>query len=294
MWNSNKRGPIMHKKTVQELEKAALEIRKGLLEICSKEIIHIGGDLSLADIMTVLWQYQIRYDPKNIRDEKRDRFVLSKGHASAVMCLNQAAIGCFPKEDVIGEYASDSGRFSMHSCNLVNPYVEVSTGSLGHGFPIACGMAQALRMKNNRNSRVYVVMGDGEQSEGSVWEAAINSIHYRLGNLVAIIDGNELEADGRIDELTALGNIAEKYESFGWRVKELDGNDISALVYEFDALPDADSEIPTLFMCHTIKGKGVAFMEKEHRWHTGKITDKQKNDAIAELEQAFCRKWGLL
>nr|MCR5374836.1 transketolase [Lachnospiraceae bacterium] len=121
--------------TIQELEKAALEIRINLLKLCNKEAIHIGGDLSGADVMTVLWQYQMNYDPKNINDENRDRFVLSKGHASAVTSFNQAAIGCFTAENVIAEYATDGGRFSMHSCNLINPYVEISTGSLGHGMP---------------------------------------------------------------------------------------------------------------------------------------------------------------
>jgi transketolase len=282
----------MHKNTVWELEKAALEIRKNLLELCSREVIHIGGDLSVADIMTVLWQYQIHYDPKNCRDENRDRFVLSKGHASAVVSFNQAAAGCFDKKDVFREYARDNGRFSMHSCNLVNPYIEVSTGSLGHGFPVACGIAQALKMKENRQSRVYVVMGDGEQSEGSIWEAALNSVHFKLGNLVAIIDANGLEADGRIEDLTALGDLAEKYRCFGWRVRELDGHDMAALVREFDALPGADSEIPTVFVCHTIKGKGVPFMENQSQWHTGKITKKQKETAFCELNAAFRRKWG--
>lgn len=144
--------------TVSELEGAALEIRKNLLKLCSKEVIHIGGDLSVADIMTVLWQYQMNYNPNNPKDENRDRFVLSKGHASAVTSFNQAAVGCFTTADVIKEYATDGGRFSMHSCDLVNPFIEVSTGSLGHGFPVACGIASALKLKQNRTSRVYVVM----------------------------------------------------------------------------------------------------------------------------------------
>ena len=159
---------------IKLLEKAALEIRKNLIKLCSIQSIHIGGDLSITDVMTVLWQYQMKYDPENIYDETRDRFILSKGHASAVTSFNQAAIGCFSANDVINEYATDGGRFSMHSCNLVNPYVEVSTGSLGHGFPVACGVAAALRLKKNYKSRVYVIMGDGEQSEGSIWEETDN------------------------------------------------------------------------------------------------------------------------
>ena len=200
-------------KQIAKLYKAAAQIRRWLLKLCNTQAIHIGGDLSSTDFMTVLWQYQMKYDPKNPQDEMRDRFILSKGHASAVTSFNQAAIGCFDANDVIKEYATDGGRFSMHSCNLVNPFVEVSTGSLGHGFPVACGIAAALRLKRNNTSRVYVVMGDGEQSEGSIWEAAMNAVHYHLGNLVALIDWNGLEADGTLDQITGLGNLAEKYRS---------------------------------------------------------------------------------
>ena len=269
--------------SVRELEDAALEIRRNLVKLCNREAIHIGGDLSITDVMTVLWQYQMNYNPKDVDDETRDRFVLSKGHASAVTSFNQAAIGCFETNEVIREYATDEGRFSMHSCNLVNPYVEVSTGSLGLGFPVACGMAAGLRLKGNRTSRVYVIMGDGEQSEGSVWEAAMHAAHCRLGNLVAIVDNNELEADGTIDEITGLGDIAAKYRVFGWNVREFDGNNIAEIKRQFDALPPADSDQPTIFICHTVKGKGVSFMENQLRWHAGKLSDALYEQAMREL-----------
>lgn len=271
--------------TVEGLRQAALAIRKDLLELCSLQTIHIGGDLSVTDVMTVLWQYQMHYDPQDIHAEDRDRFVLSKGHASAVTSFNQAAIGCFDREDVLREYATDGGRFSMHSCRLVNPFVEVSTGSLGHGFPVACGMAAGLRLKHNDTSRVYVVMGDGEQSEGSVWEAAMNAAHLKLGNLVAIIDLNGLEADGSIYELTGLDSVAEKYRSFGWRVCEFDGHDIAEIKRQFDSLPPASSETPTVFVCHTVKGKGVPFMEDQPRWHAGRITREQYAEALRILDE---------
>lgn len=279
------------KLTVRELEQSALTIRKNLLRLCTKEVIHIGGDLSIADVMSVLWLYQMKYNPANPKDESRDRFVLSKGHASAVTSFCQAALGCFSADDVFAEYAQDGGRFSMHSCNLVNPFVEVSTGSLGHGFPVACGMAAGLRLKGNKTSRVYTVMGDGEQSEGSVWEAAMNAAHYKLGNLVSIIDCNGLEADGTIDEITALGDIAKKYRAFGWNVIELDGNNIAEIKAAFDGLPSADSEIPTVLVCHTVKGKGVPFMENQVRWHAGKITQKQYDECAVLLERQFGEKW---
>lgn len=279
------------KKSVKDLDRAALEIRKNLLRLCNKEVIHIGGDLSITDVMTVLWQYQMKYNPNNLKDESRDRFILSKGHASAVTSFNQAAIGCFSAEDVISEYATDEGRFSMHSCNLVNPYVEVSTGSLGHGMPVACGIAAGLRLKGNNTSRVYTVMGDGEQSEGSIWEAIINASHYRLGNLVAIVDFNGLEADGSINEVTGLGDIANKYRAFDWNVIEINGNNIYEIKEAFDSLPHPSSNRPTVIIAHTIKGKGVDFMENQVRWHAGKISDEQLKDIIDKLQTEYERRW---
>lgn len=279
--------------TLQELEKAALDIRVNLLRLCNKEVIHIGGDLSITDVMTVLWQYQMKYNPADPKDESRDRFVLSKGHASAVTSFNQAAIGCFSTKDVINEYATDQGRFSMHSCNLVNPYVEVSTGSLGHGLPIACGIAAALRVKGNNTSRVYTVMGDGEQSEGSIWESVMNAYHYQLGNLVAVVDNNGLEADGGLNDITGLNDIAEKYKSFGWNVVEIDGNSVEQIKNAFDYLPSPTSLIPTVIVAHTTKGKGVPFMENNNRWHAGKITDEQLQDAINHLNQEYESRWDI-
>ena len=277
--------------TIKDLEKSALEIRKALLELAAVQVIHIGGDLSITDVMTALWQYKIKYDPANPSWEQRDRFVLSKGHASAVTSFNQAAIGCFDKQDVINEYASDGGRFSMHSCNLVNPFVDVSTGSLGHGLPIALGIASGLRLKCNMTSRVYVVMGDAEQSEGSVWEAAMNAVHHKLGNIIAMIDANGLGGDNELIESTSLGNIAEKYRTFGWNVIELNGNDMTEIKNSFDALPPADSNVPTALICHTIKGKGVPFMENQVRWHCGKISEEERDNSVSLLQQSYDMKW---
>jgi len=276
---------------IKELERAALEIRKKLLKLCTMQVIHIGGDLSVTDVMTVLWQYQMKYNPKEPNFEKRDRFVLSKGHASAVTSFNQAAIGCFSAEEIYREYAMDEGRFSMHSCSLVNPYVDVSTGSLGHGMPIACGIAAGMRIAGNKENRVYTVMGDGEQAEGSIWEAAMNAVHYKLGNLVAILDFNRLEADGALEEITALGNIADKYRTFGWNVVEIEGHNIEMIKNAFDSLPSPDSDIPTILVCHTVKGKGVDFMENSARWHAGKITLEQYEESICKLEVNFQNKW---
>ncbi len=278
-------------KTVCELELAALKIRKNLLDLAAIQNIHIGGDLSIADVMTVLWQYQMEYDASNPKWEHRDRFILSKGHSSAVTALNQAAIGCFGVDDVMSEYATDEGRFSMHPCNLINPYVEMSTGSLGHGMPIATGMAAALRIKNNYSNRVYTIMGDGEQAEGSIWEAVMCAALHKLGNLVAILDYNKIEGDGFIRDISGLGDIADKYRIYGWLVYEIDGNDISEVKNVFDKLPPADGDKPILIACHTIKGKGVDYMENQIKWHTGKLTKEQSEEAKKRLEDNYEKKW---
>ena len=289
---SRKRGPS-GKELIRSLEKAALEIRKNLLTLCEQQVIHIGGDLSVADVMTVLWQYQMKYDPNDPKNEARDRFVLSKGHAAAVTSFNQAAIGCYDTADIFREYAGDNGRFAMHSCNLINPHVEVSTGSLGHGLPVAAGMAQGLKLKGNTQSRVYVVMGDGEQSEGSMWEAIMNAVHYKLGNLIGILDCNGLGFDGTIGEITALGDIADKYRTFGWNVTEVDGHDVGALVDAFDRLPPAGFDKPTLIVCHTVKGHGVDYMENQVKWHAGRLSPENRDAAIRQLEKAYEQKWGV-
>ncbi len=279
---------------VKEIEKASLEIRKKLLNLVTQHVMHIGGDLSVTDVMTVLWQYKITYDVNNPKWEQRDRFVLSKGHAAAVTSYNQAAIGCYDHEDINREYASDNGRFAMHSCNLVNPHVEVSTGSLGHGLPVGAGIAAGLKLKENKSSRVYVVMGDAEQSEGSIWEAVMNAKHQKLGNLIGIIDENKLGFDGTLEEISGLTDIAKKYRAFGWNTVEVDGHDVQKLIEVFDKLPDASSDIPTVIICKTVKGKGVDFMENNVNWHAGKLSEENRDEAIKQLEQSFAMKWGEL
>lgn len=282
----------MKKKTIKELEAAATSIRTDLLELATKEVMHIGGDLSITDVVTVLWQYQMQYDPGNPEWEERDRFILSKGHASAVASFNQAAIGCFEREEVLETYAKDGSRFSMHACNLINPYVDFSTGSLGHGMPVALGMAAGLRLKGNYKSRVYVIMGDGEQSEGSVWEGVMNAVFHRLGNLVVFIDHNRIGGDAPLTESTSLGDIAGKYKAFGWKTEELDGHNIEEIKYHLDRLPAADSDKPIVFICNTVKGKGVSFMENNAKWHCGAITMEQFNELSDKLRKEYKNKWG--
>lgn len=280
------------RETVKRLEKAALQTRLWLLELCHKGKIHIGGDMSCCDLMTLIWQHLMRYDVQNPKWEERDRFVLSKGHAAAVTSFSQAAIGCYAVEDIFAEYATNFGRFGMHSCNLHNPYVDVSTGSLGHGFPIAGGVAQQLKVKGS-DSRVYCVLGDGECQEGSVWEAAMSAAKYQLHHLIAFVDRNRLSFDGCTEQLMPLEPFADKWRAFGWNVIEVaDGNDMEQLLDAAEKIPQAPAECPTVVICHTVKGKGVSFMENQKKWHTGVLTDEQLEQAKAELCRAYQEKWG--
>lgn len=269
---------------VKQIEDKALNIRRDLLKLCHIENIHIGGDLSSTDLMTFLWQYQMKYNPKNPKDESRDRFILSKSHASAVMSLNQAEIGCFDKNLIFETYAKDGSMFSMHSCNLVNPYVEVSTGSLGHGFPIACGIAKALLLKNNKKSKVYVFMGDGEQAEGSVWEAAMNASKMKLNNLIAIIDNNNMGADGKLDKYSCVKDLENKYKAFGWETYVINGNSIKQIFKAFNIINSKKQTKPIVIIGKTIKGKGVSFMENNPKWHAGKINDDEYKIALGDIE----------
>lgn len=280
-------------KLVKEMDEKALAIRLEMLKLCEQTLIHIGGDLSVADIMTALWEYAMKYDPENPGWEGRDRFILSKGHASAVTSFCQAMKGCFSNDDIYREYCTDNGRFGMHSCNLLNPFVDVSTGSLGHGLPVATGIAQGLRSKGNVTSRVYVVMGDGELNEGTMWEAIAAASQYKLGNLIGFVDDNNLSFDGPRKDVMDLGCLADKFRLFGWIAIEVDGHDMNAILDAIDELPPPTSRLPAVVVARTVKGKGVDFMENSPAWHAGKIDDKTRLDCERQLKEAFDAKWGV-
>ena len=278
---------------VQKMEKASLDTKLRLLDLCHQTMIHIGGDLSACDMMTAIWQYAMRYDIKNPHWENRDRFILSKGHAAAVTSFSQAAIGCYEFEDIYREYATDFGRFGMHSCNLANPYVDVSTGSLGHGLPVAGGIAAALKKKNSA-SRVYCVVGDGECGEGSIWEAALFAHHYKLGNLVTFVDRNGLSFDGPTEEYMAMEPFADKWKSFGWNVMDIDGHNMGAILDAINSLPPVQSDRPTVIIGRTVKGHGVSFMENNPAWHAGGLNEEDWKKAKSELIAAYEEKWGAI
>lgn len=269
-------------KEITRLENIAFEIRENLIKLANKKTIHIGGDLSVTEIVTVLWHYVMKYDVTNPKWEERDRFLLSKGHCAAAVEFCQSKLGFFTNEEVFKEYATDNCRFSMAPCKHLNPFFETSaTGSLGQGLSIAVGMAMALKAKGNNRSRVYVVAGDGEMQEGSNWEAIMYASQMMLDNLCLILDNNGLQFDGRTQEIVSIENIEDRFSAFGWKVYSVDGHSISDLMRVFDDMEA--SGFPVLINALTVKGKGVSYMENNYLWHAGKIENDKLDETLNEL-----------
>ena len=272
------------KPTVAQLEDLAYELRSKLLTLCGtyNGVVHIGGDLSAADIFTALYQYGLNVDPKDIMMPTRDRFILSKGHAAVCMYLTMAIRGFFDYDEIVSTYGKLDSAYGMHPCKVQLPGVECSSGSLGHGLPMAVGMALSARAKKQTN-RVFCLMGDGETCEGSVWEAAQTGASYKLGNLVAVIDRNHQLMSSHTETDVTLEPYADKWRAFGWNTVVVDGHNMADLVKAIDNLPAPDSKQPTAFVCETIKGKGVSFMEKVIGWHAGSLSPEDMQKALDEI-----------
>lgn len=266
---------------VKDLEAKANKIRRDILDIVyNSKAGHIGGSLSSTDILTTLYYNVLNIDPKDIKNPNRDRFILSKGHiAEALYCI-LGDKGFFDEEKL--KTYSQYGSTLIGHPNNKNAGVEVNTGSLGHGLSIAVGIALAGKL-DKRNYRVFALMGDGEQAEGSIWEGAMAAANYKLDNLVGIIDKNGLQISGTTDEVMALGDLKSKWTSFGWEVEEIDGNSIEELLKAFNNIPAIDGK-PTMIIAKTVKGKGISFMENVAKWHHGVLTEDEYNQAIRELE----------
>ena len=232
---------------------------------------HPGGSLSSADIMATLYFHTLRHDPARPDWEERDRFILSKGHAAPVLYAALAEAGYFGREH-LPTLRKLGSILQGHPDGRKTPGVEVSTGSLGQGLAIGNGMALGLRLSGMTDGdapRVYVLMGDGELQEGEVWEAAMFSAHEGLGNLIAIVDANGLQIDGACTEVMCLGEIAAKFKAFGWEAIEVDGHDVEAIASALDtaAALGQERDVPVVIVAHTVKGKGVSFMENNAGWH---------------------------
>lgn len=239
---------------------------------------HIGSCLSMADILAVLYARVMRLDPAEPRLADRDRLIVSKGHAAAIVYAALAERGFFPVAE-LESYCVDGSAFTGHISHAV-PGIEVSTGSLGHGLPIAVGMAIAAKAAG-RPSRTFCILSDGECDEGSNWEAILFAPHHKLDNLTAIVDFNKIQSFGRVSEVLNLEPFADKWRAFGWETIEVDGHDIAALTATLSA-PNIGGR-PRVLIAHTIKGKGVSFMEDKLEWHYKSPSDEQLIAALEEV-----------
>ena len=278
----------MDKKRVTELSIIANNVRKHAhTAVYSAASGHPGGSLSVADVLTLLYFEVMNVDPKNPKMEDRDRFVLSKGHTAPALYATLAEKGFFPKEE-LKSLRHIGAMLQGHPCISI-PGVDMSSGSLGQGISVACGMALSGKLTSD-TYKVYTILGDGEIEEGQVWEAAMFAAHYKLDNLVAVVDNNGLQIDGTNDQVMGLGNIVEKFKAFGFECFEVDGHNIE----EIDKAIEAPvSGKPKFICCHTIKGKGVSYMENQAGWHGKAPNDEEFAIAMEELKkagEALCQK----
>ena len=266
---------------LKELERISRNIRISIIKaVHSAGSGHPGGSLSAADILTVLFFQEMNIDENNPKMEKRDRFILSKGHAAPVLYSTLAEKGFFPKEDLLTLRKINSKMQGHPDMNKIKG-VEMSTGSLGQGFSASGGVAIANKIDKN-DSRVYVLLGDGELQEGLVGETAMSCAHYKLDNLVAFIDWNGLQIDGNNDDVITVKPIDKKFESFGWNVINIDGHDFRQITEALKQARECKGK-PTMILAKTIKGKGVSFMEDNAGWHGKAPNDEEAKRAINEL-----------
>lgn len=269
----------------KELQIFATKARMGVLEgVYNAKAGHPGGSLSICDVLSVLYNTELRVDPKNPKAENRDRFVLSKGHAAPALYATLALKGFFPVEDLKTLRKSDSYLQGHPNMDKV-PGVDMSTGSLGQGISTAVGMALGAKL-DNADYRVYTILGDGELQEGQVWEAAMFAGNKGLDNLVAFIDNNNLQIDGTMDEVNAPYPIGEKFAAFNWHVLEIDGHDYDAIEKALAGAKACKGK-PTAVVMKTVKGKGVSYMENAVGWHGSAPNTEQYEQAMAELKAAL-------
>ena len=268
---------------MEELKKKARKIRVDIIKMISTAGSgHPGGALSSVDLMTALYFDQLKHNSEDPWWEDRDRVVFSKGHASALLyaCLSEA--GYFPVED-LPTFRKIGSLLQGHPARNGLPGVEVSTGSLGQGLSVGIGMALSLR-QSGKDSRVYVLMGDGECDEGQIWEAAMAGAHYKIDNLCGVLDHNHLQIDGRNEKIMGLEPLGQRWQDFGWEVIGINGHNFNEIISAYQKARTVKGK-PTLILAETIKGKGVSFMENEVVWH-GKAPNKEQTEiALKELEK---------
>ena len=251
---------------MENLKALAYELREDVMDIImSGKAGHIGGDMSVMEILTEIYFDQMNISPENMDDPNRDKFVMSKGHSVEAYYAVLAKKGFFPIEEVVEQFSKFGSKYIGHPNNKL-PGIEMNSGSLGHGLPVCVGMALAGKM-NGQDYRVYTVMGDGELAEGSVWEGAMAAHQYKLDNLCAVVDRNRLQISGNTEDVMGHDDLHERFRAFGWNVIDVaDGNDIDQLKAAFDEAKEVKGK-PTVLIANTIKGNGSSVMENKANWH---------------------------
>jgi transketolase len=271
----------LSKDKIEELKEIARELRRDILCMTTKvRSGHPGGSMSCIDILVTLFFARMKHNPKNPKWEKRDRFILSKGHAAPALYAVLAKAGYFPKAEL-----NTLRRFNCmlqgHPDMLLTPGVDNSSGSLGQGLSIANGIALAARL-DRRDYKIYALLGDGESQEGQIWEAAMTAAHYKLDNICAFLDFNGLQIDGEVRKIKSIEPIQEKWDAFGWYTKVIDGHSFEE-IWDFLEWADQSKEKPSICIAQTVKGKGVSFMENIVRYHGIPLTNEELERALKEL-----------
>ncbi len=268
---------------IRSIEDKALEMRELIVTdlIGEGKVGHLGGSCSSADIVAALYFHKMKHDSKNPKNPDRDRFLLSKGHAALVQYAALALAGYFPQSE-LKKVKSLGAMLQGHPDMTKTPGIEANTGSLGQGLSVANGMALGLRLDGSPR-RVYVIVGDGEQAEGQIWEAAMAASNFKIDNITAIVDCNRLQATGAIKDRFDLNPIRPKWEAFGWNAIEVDGHDVSALLKAFDAAEQVKGR-PSVILAQTVKGKCISFAENNAAFHNGMLSAEQCKTALCDLD----------
>jgi transketolase len=270
--------------TDRELKIKSINYRKKLLTYIKRANAgHTGGSLSCVEILNVLYNCVLNVSPDTFGDANRDRYVQSKGHSVEALYVVLADNGFFPESD-LETLCRHHSHYVGHPTRKVNG-IEHNTGALGHGLSYCVGVALAAKM-DGRNHKIYTLLGDGELTEGSNWEACLSAAHYKLDNLIAIVDYNTLQITGRTNDVMATDPLEDKFSAFGLSVRHVDGNDIEALIEVLSAAP-FENEKPSIIIAHTVKGKGVSFIEDNYKWHHHVPSDSEFEQSMAELDEAL-------
>ena len=274
---------------IWDLKQKAKELRKEIIELVYKaQSGHPGGSLSEIDMLVALYHYKLKINPKNPHWEDRDRFVLSKGHASPGLYVVLADKGYFPKSELDG--FRKIGRMLQGHPELSTPWIDFAGGSLGQGITFALGMALAGKL-DKKNYKIIAMIGDGESQEGAVWEASMAAAYHKLDNFIGILDKNQVQETGKTKEIMDIGDVAAKWKAFGWNVIEINGHDMAQIIKALDRAFRLQNKKPTMIVSNTIKGKGVSFMELNYKFHGKAPNEEEYNKAIAEIEKINIKKF---